>query len=214
MSYQDVKGVINPSACKLAAVFIISLLLSLSTASRLSKNARYPGKPACFVWEHGLILCGTSRLYANLTCPAGAPFVRFSDRNVSYHSLVGMDKTPDYLDEFLRLRIFLVSSFKGHTINAPVIVRGSIMRESLDYQPNWDIDCNPRHYCVCLNYNWRIQLYLKARSDEAVFLMAFMDEIPGVPYYFEHCPRAQGGYEPMANISPYFMQVRTLPSVH
>ena len=144
--------------------------------------------------------------------PAGAPFVRFKDRNVSYHSLVGLEKTPDDLEEMLRLRVFLVSTYDGQDVEAPIIVRGSIMRESMDYQPKWDIDCNPRHYCMCLDFKWRPQFYLRARIDGAVYPMAFMDDIPGVPYYHELCPRSQGGYDAHTNISPYFMQVRCLQS--
>ena len=107
----------------------------------------------------------------------------------------------------LRLRIFLVSKHKDDNVNMPIIVRGSIMRESMDYQPDWGTKCNPRHYCVCLDYQWKLQFYLRARIDGAIFPMAFMDQVPGVPYYFELCPRAQEGYEPMDNISPFFMQV-------
>ena len=133
--------------------------------------------------------------------------MRFKDRNVTYHSLVGMDTTPDQLEEMLRLRIFLVSKHEDQDMNSPIIVRGSIMRESLDFQPEWDVECNPRHYCVCLDYQWKIRFYIRSRKDGTQFPMAFMDEIPGVPYYFERCPRAQGGHDPHANISPFFMQV-------
>ena len=159
---------------------------------RYKKSSKFP------LWEH-----------CKAIMSAGAPFVRFKDRNVSYHSLVGMDPTPDGLEEMLRLRIFIVSQHQDQSTDASIVVRGSIMRESLDYQPKWDVECNPRHYCVCLDYQWRSRLFLRARSDGKIFPMAFMDEIPGVPYYFEHCPRAQGGYDPMANISPFFMQVGT-----
>ena len=127
---------------------------------------------------------------------------------MSYHSLVGLDHTPDHLEEMLRLRIFLVSSYEGQNIQAPIVVRGSIMRESMDYQPRWNKECNPRHYCVCLDYKWRMKFYLKARSDGAIFPIAFMDEIPGVPYYYEYCPGTQQPYDENANISPFFMQVR------
>ena len=128
---------------------------------------------------------------------------------MSYHSLVGMDLTPDNLEEIIRLRIFLVSKYESHALDSQIVIRGSIMRESLDYQPRWDVECNPRHYCVCLNYQWRLKIFLKARSDGAVYTMAFMDEIPGVPYYFKHCPSSEPGYDSSANISPYFMQVRS-----
>ena len=31
-------------------------------------------------------------------------------------------------------------------------------------------------------------------------------QVPGLPWYFTHCPHPKGGYDPADNIKPFFMQ--------
>ena len=105
-------------------------------------------------------------------CGAERPYLTLDDRNVTYIALDGVDPQLDVhrnTTEPILLRIFLAAvheTSRSITASAArpeeqLLVRATIHRESLERQPRWNVDGNPRHHFVCLAHKWQPRFYLQ-----------------------------------------------------
>lgn len=216
------------------------LLASLFFRAALGRP-RYPGQPlplrpsGCAAHR---TLPAAPGLTLSFQCPAEVPYVRLEDRQVSYLAITGQDAELDdhqLEPENILLRVFIAARHQGDTADSQIQVRGSVTRESLDHEPAFQINGNPRHHFVCMSHLWHPAFFLRcarptvpalqplcvwhysqahkinqsgcrSRVDNATFPMLFMDQIPGVPYYFSKCPRPEGGWNAAENIMPFVFQ--------
>ena len=165
------------------------------------------------------------------------PFLSLADRDVAYLTLEGIDPVVDAQSpqpEHILLRVFVAAR---ETNGSTLLIKGSISRESLDREPRWDTDGSSLNYFVCLRHQWRPKLFLRqvlarlraagtqtAASQTAACRanasgqvhdhpLLWMDEVEGVPFYFELCPKPNGERDYHENTTPFFFSAHVPASL-